>query len=361
LNSGETFREGAERHDAGRARDDRSLVRLRVRPGATYVSSGRTVLATDEDGAVLPRLDRGLFIDETRLVSRYRHLVDGVPPRLVSASNVAQRSWLGYFIAPAPGGEAEKERDHISDGAQEALELRLSRYAGNGLHEDIDLTNFARWPVRVRLAIEVESDFADQAESGGDRLQTGRQTSTWTAGRKEWTLTTRYQAEHRYRHQGRAGLATIRRGVTLRFFSATSPPRRNGRRISFVVALAPQQSWHCCIDIVPHIEDRKLRPAYGCQSFIAPDNELERRTQIFLQEATQFSSPGSDTLTSVAVGALEQGKRDLASLRLFDLDVGDHAWTVAAGLPLYVALLGRDTLTAAGEAAPGARSHMRGT
>ena len=53
----------------------------------------------------------------------------------------------------------------------------------------------------------------------------------------------------------------------------------------------------------------------------------------------------------VVVGALEQAKRDLASLRLFDLDTGDRAWTVAAGLPLYVALFGRDTLTASWEAA----------
>jgi glycogen debranching enzyme len=115
------------------------------------------------------------------------------------------------------------------------------------------------------------------------------------------------------------------------------------------------------VDVIPRIEDLELQPAYRCRSFVAPDNELERRTEIFLSEATTFSSPDSATLSHVVVGALEQGKRDLAALRLFDLDRGDHAWTTAAGLPLYVALFGRDTLTTAWEAAPVSLDLMRGT
>jgi glycogen debranching enzyme len=319
------------------------------------------VLATDEDGVVAPKLDRGLFVEETRVLSRYRHLIDGAAPQLVAASNVAQRSWLGYFIAAAPGGEPDDGRDPISAAAQETVELRLSRYVGGGLHEDIDVSNFARRPVAVRLALEVESDFADPAETGGRRQQRGQAATTWTARDGGWELETRYEAQHRYSHQGRGGQATVRRGVTVRFSNASSPPRRRGRRVTFRVALQPHETWHCCVDVIPRIEDRKLAPAYGCRSFSAPDNERERRTQVFLAEATRFSTPDSGTLSAVVGGALEQGKRDLAALRLFDLDVDDYAWTVAAGLPLYVALFGRDTLTAAWEAAPVSLSLMRGT
>jgi glycogen debranching enzyme len=50
-------------------------------------------------------------------------------------------------------------------------------------------------------------------------------------------------------------------------------------------------------------------------------------------------------MTADVIATLEQARVDLASLRLFDLDHGPRAWTVAAGLPLYVALFGRDTLT----------------
>ncbi|CAN7421708.1 amylo-alpha-1,6-glucosidase [Brevundimonas sp. LjRoot202] len=339
----------------------RSLIRLRPRAGTTYVSSDRTVLATRDDGVLVPELDRGLFVDETRLLSRWRWLIEGAPPQSVSASNVAQHSWLGYFIAPAPGGHAERERDPISGAAQEAVELRLSRYVGGGMHEDVDLTNFARWPIRLTLALELESDFADQAETGGDRRQKGRKTSVWSEGEGAWDLTTTYEATHRYDHQGETGTARIRRGLTVRFAHATTPPRRRRNRISFDVSLAPGEAWHCCVDLIPEIESRRLAPRYGCRSFEAPDNPYERRTAIFLDEATRFSSRESGTLAPVVIGALEQGKHDLAALRLFDLDVGERAWTPAAGLPLYVALFGRDTLTAAWEAAPVSTDLMRGT
>src|SRR5439155_14517601 len=104
-----------------------------------------------------------------------------------------------------------------------------------------------------------------------------------------------------------------------------------------------------------------LPPRYRCRSFSPQDTTYDRRTRAFLREATGFDSAESNTLAPVVVGALEQGKRDLAALRLFDLDCGEHAWTVAAGLPLYLALFGRATLTAAWEAAPVTSDIMRGT
>lgn len=340
---------------------ERSLIRLRPRAGTAYVSSDRTVLATREDGVLWPEPERGLFVDETRLLCRYGWLIDGQAPLAVSASNVAQRSWLGYFIVQAPAGPAVKERDPASSAAQQALELRLSRYVGGGMHEDVDLTNFALWPTRFTLALELDSDFADQTETGGERRQHGRRASTWKAGEGEWTLTTTYQARHRYDHQGERGVARIRRALALRFHEASSAPRRKGKRVLFDVSLQPGESWHCCVDLIPEIDGRALPPRFRCRSFEAPDNPFARRTARFLEEATRFSSAESDTLAPVVVGALEQGKHDLAALRLFDLDAGEHAWTLAAGLPLYVSLFGRDTLTAAWEAAPVSTDLMRGT
>jgi glycogen debranching enzyme len=337
--------------------EDLALVRLRSRLGTTYVSSGRTVLATGHNGTIGDAPDQGLFVCETRLLSRHQYLIDGVEPFAVSASNVAQRSWLGYFIASgAAAGPIP-----IQDVAQQAVELRLSRYAGEGLHEDVDLTNFTQRPIRLTLALELESDFADPIELGRERQQSGTRSVAWLSGEASSELRTVYEAQHRYNHQGEAGTAQIRRGLTVRFSDATTPPRREGGKILWTVDLAAQGRWHCCVDYMPVIEGRELPPLYLCRSFERPDNDYERKTQIFLGEATAFSSGESGTLASVVVGALEQGKRDLAALRLFDLDSGDRAWTLAAGLPFYVALFGRDSLTAAWEAAPVSTSLMRGT
>ncbi len=48
--------------------------------------------------------------------------------------------------------------------------------------------------------------------------------------------------------------------------------------------------------------------------------------------------------------ALLQATHDLAALRLPDLDQGNRSWVTAAGLPIYIALFGRDTLTAGWQA-----------
>ena len=62
----------------------------------------------------------------------------------------------------------------------------------------------------------------------------------------------------------------------------------------------------------------------------------------------------------MVVGALEQARRDLAALRLYDLDKDEHAWVMAAGLPIYVAVYGRDILTAAWQASLVSTDMMRG-
>jgi glycogen debranching enzyme len=344
--------------EAGTAIANLPLVELRPRAGTNYLSSGATVLATREDGVLFGAPDHGLFVQETRLLSRYRWLIDGAEPHAVSASNVEQRSWLGYFIVAGRRDEAAKAT--ISEAAQQAVELRLSRYVGGGVHEDVDLTNFTRQAVALTLELELASDFADQAETDSERRQRGRVTSVWAPGDGQWELRTSYEAEHRYAHQGETGLARIRRGLVVRFHNADGPPRRAGERIRFEVSLPPRGVWHCCVDLEPVIEDRVLAPHFRCRSFGPQPNEYDRKSRIFLQESTRFASRESDTLAGAVVGALEQGRRDLAALRLFGFDCGERAWTVAAGLPLYVALFGRDTLTAAWEAAPVTTGLMQG-
>jgi glycogen debranching enzyme len=338
---------------------DRSLIRLQVRPETIYVSKGRTVLATGRDGFLDDGPDQGLFVHQTRLLSRYRYLIDGRAPYPVSVSNVAQRSWLGYYIAPAktPGSRDPT----ISEVAQEAIELRLSRYVGEGMHEDVDLTNFTQEEVRLTLELDLDADFADQDETRGKATPNGRKTRSWTEGAESAALAFDYQAQHLFDHQGEHGTAAIRRALKIRFSNATTPPRHADQRIVFDVSLAPHGCWHCCIDFIPAIEKRELHPTYRCRSFSPQDNEYDRRTRIFFAQATRFSGPESGTLANVVTGALEQSKRDLDALRLYDLDASDRAWTTAAGLPVYVALFGRDTLTTAWEAAPVAVDLMRGT
>src|SRR6266545_3200988 len=143
---------------------DGSLVRLQPRDDTLYVSQARSVLATDRDGFIRDGAEHGLFVHETRLLSRYRYLIDGTPPQPVALSNVEQHTWLGYYIQLAPGidpGAPDRGSGQVQEATQQTLELRLSRYVAGGVHEDVDLTNFTQYPTTFTLQLEVDADFAD--------------------------------------------------------------------------------------------------------------------------------------------------------------------------------------------------------
>lgn len=320
------------------------LIRLRPWADTLYVSQGRTVLATDRDGFFDDGAQRGLFVHETRLVSRWRWLVDGRRWTPVALSNVDQGSWMGYYVVLPPGadpGERDQGSGHMKAESEQTLELRLTRSVEEGLREEVDLTNFSQKATRFTLAVEVGADFADLAETfaGEERQQRGELRRSWHDEGNTGELALDYRAAH--------GDARIDRGLVIRIESAGSPPEWEEQgRISFRVELAPGGTWHASLSFLPRISD--VEPS-------------RRRDGLFLQEAASFSTPESGTLAPVVIGSLMQARRDLAALRLPDLDEGERSWTMAAGLPLYIALYGRDVLTASWQAAMLGPEMMDGT
>jgi hypothetical protein len=163
-------------------RRDDSLVRIRPRPDVRVVSQGRTVLITDPDGFFDGGAERGLFVHQTRMLSRYRWLIEGERPQPVALSSVAQHSWLGYYACLPPGrtpGPPDQGSRHLEEASGHTLELRLSRHVGGGLHEDVSLTNFSQHPTSFVLELELAADFADQEETRGERRQRGRLQQSW--------------------------------------------------------------------------------------------------------------------------------------------------------------------------------------
>src|SRR5438105_266314 len=189
------------------------LVRLRPRADTLYASQSRTVLATDRDGFVRDGADHGLFVRQTRLLSLYRYLVNGEPPRPVALSNVEQHTWLGYYIALPPGVKEERDpgSGQMETISEQTLELRLSRYIGDGLHEDIDLTNFTQQRTAFTLTLEVDADFADIDETKGDRQQTGETKREWREADGAHELHFDYAVEHTYNNQ--EGTGTMAAGL----------------------------------------------------------------------------------------------------------------------------------------------------
>jgi glycogen debranching enzyme len=313
------------------------LVRIRPRPHAVHIGRGRSVLATSNDGLIAGDPDHGLFVHETRLLSRWRYLIDDQQPSPNASSALQQNEWSGYFVMAAPGVTPPPPDDgsgQVPAESRNTLELRITRVLDEGLHEDVDLTSYAMEPATFVFALDVDADFADSAETRHRRVK-GECHSRWDARSRR--LTFDYTARH---HS-----ATLRRSVEMTVDRASTAPRYADGRLSFEINLAPHERWHACLLVTPVIDDDHLRPPADCFGTHANEPAHEEAVRIFLEESTRFETPESVTMTADVFATIEQARTDLASLRLFDLDQGPNAWTVAAGLPLYIALFGRDTLT----------------
>ncbi|HLG99386.1 MAG TPA: glycogen debranching N-terminal domain-containing protein [Bryobacteraceae bacterium] len=335
-----------------RAQSTEQLIQLRPRTGQHYISLSHSVFITGSDGFIREDREEGLLIYQTRTLSRYRWLIDGKPPRPVALSPIQENNWLGYYISPAPGEENDSEQ---------TVELRLSRCAGHGLHEEADLTNYTQKTVHFTLELEVDADFVDQSEMGsGKNSAHGSIARDWRQSDGRWELFFDFHAEHAFEHQGESGVARVHQSIALRVEHSDSDASYQNGRILFAVELRPHASWHACIDAIPTIGDKILQPLYRCRAFANGPSQLEyERDKFLIEDAARFSSIGTDSLAASTTRTITRASRDLAALRMYDLS-SDGGWVVAAGMPKYLALFGRDALSASWQASLLSTAMLRG-
>ncbi len=330
----------------------REMVRIRPRAEEHYVSQSRSVLVTGTNGFCNGGKE-GLRIYQTRSLSRYRYLVDGQEPRPVTLSAVRESDWLGYYIVAPPGKDAKPTK--------QTVELRLSRFLGHGFHEEIDFTNYTGESVSFVLHLEADADFVDQNEAGEEkRRAVGECAREWRQRDGKWELFFDFHAGHAYNHQGESGVASFHQSIAVRVEHSPEPPAFADGRISFAVRLEPRGTWHACINVVPWVGEKVLEPLYGCRAFRSGLNPFERKRETLLEvEFSRWNTPDSQTLSGTVMRTIARARRDLASLRLHDLDL-DHGWLPAAGIPEYLAIYGRDCLTTAWQTSLLGSSMLRG-
>ena len=333
---------------------DPSLIELQPRSDACYISRSRTILITDREGWVGSYSDQGLWIYQSRVLSRLLWTIHGKQPQLSAFSPINQSSSLGYYIAAPRNWEETETKDAAA--AQQSIELLVRRTVNPGLREQISLTNYTRINTVVDLALELAADFASPSDSASGGKVPGEIRQKWQrCARGQWELKFDYRAEHRYSHQGDRGVAHIHRGMSLRFKSDVTPKYRDGK-ISFRVKLAPRQSWRCTFQFSGQLEGRELNE-------VQPSAVVDRQ-ETGAEAATRITSPSSPKFPALVFSTLERSRSDLASLRLFDLDSRDpegSTWIPAAGLPTYVGLFGRDCLASSWQAALLSTAMMRGS
>lgn len=335
-----------------------SLIRLRPRHDVIHVSRGRTALGMDLDGTIAPEKARqGLFVYQTRMLSKYRWTIEGKQPRVSVQSAVEQHSWLGYYYDAPPNCRETPSGE--CNPLQQTIELRVARVVGEGLHEDVELTNHTQVATSITLALEVDADFVSRKEIKEERKQKGKLEKRWENRSGEYVWDFQYSVVHHYDQQGNVGEARMQRGITLHLHCDTEPSHTD-TSISFQVALQPHQTWRACLKWQAQVDGNLLPIEPECNALLCSHGEYCVKQRSFLSEASLVCTPAASDLTPAVQRVVDRARLDLAALRLFDLDEGDHNWKLAAGIPTYLALFGRDMLAAAWEASMLSNDMMRG-
>src|SRR6266850_720171 len=121
---------------------------VRILDGNEFVVSDR-----QGDLEATPTENHGLFLDDTRFLSRWVLTVNGLRPKLLSVDDVAYFK-VQFFAAVATG--TVYVDSHLSVVRQRAV--------GRGFSEDITLTNHSRKRMELEVRLEAAADFADLFE-----------------------------------------------------------------------------------------------------------------------------------------------------------------------------------------------------
>ena len=297
------------------------VFRVQVGPPQIAIHQGHTVLVTEPDGQISWPSPRGLYFRDTRVISTWAIYANGEPWELLSGGAIA------YHVARI---FLTNRAIRTEDGpiAARTLGLIIGRHVDGGLHEDIDITNNSRIPVRFNLEIATRADFADIFEVTSNQIvRRGRISTTWQNRRQTLRIA--------YRNKD------FSRQVIVRCDAGDGEPAvfANGR-LSFNVMLQPGRAWHRCL-IYDLLDGASRTPAPrqcahdGATSAFADEMEKWRRTVLKIQ-----------TSNEEFYRCYNQGVQDMAALRLPLKGTNHMVFVPAAGLPWFVALFGRDSLIA---------------
>ena len=154
-----------------------------VGPPTVTINRDDRVVVCQPGGRIDPAEQEGFFARDTRFISGYDFFLNGSRPMLLNSSAVEFFSSRFEYTNPELIDE---------DGVipRETVSLRLDRTVSGGVHEDYDLINYSRRPIRVTLEIQITSDFADVFDVRRRRLvRRGEITTQWSAARRSLRTT----------------------------------------------------------------------------------------------------------------------------------------------------------------------------
>lgn len=272
---------------------------------------GSSFCVCGPQGNITPSAAMGLFVKDTRILSGWSLQIQG--ELLEPMATRMLEPYEGVFVS---------RRVPEPDESSTSLLVVQRRAVGDGMHVDISVRNLGAEPVSCVVELRTAADFADLFDVKAGRIGN-----------------TRIRAEVRdgALHFEKVGTDGSRRGVQI---SGTGSPFVLPGQFFWSLDLKPREEWNACVVVSPQINDEILTPRHSCSADGAASLPAQAMT-LWRQNRLLVTTPSPDFAQT-----MERSLEDLASLRVYDPAHPGRA-VVAAGVPWFMTLFGRDSLLSA--------------
>lgn len=290
------------------------------------ILDGNKFVVSNREGDIeaTPTDNHGLFLNDTRFLSRWVLTVNGMRPKLLSVDDTAYFA-AQHFLALATG----------TVYVDSHLTVVRRRFVNGGFKEELVVANHDQEPVDLEIRIEADADFADLFEVK-DKLN--KKGELYRRADADGTLTLGYRRD-RYCRETQV--------------LSSQPAQVGDGGLRFQVRLEPQAEWRTSLDVraVTDPGQADLDDPSRLEEASLPETDDESARAMagdlrdWLKDAPRLSCSWE---------SLEHTYRrsliDLAALR-FRSGIFPGALP-AAGLPWFMTVFGRDSLLTSFQALP---------
>ncbi len=286
---------------------------------------GNTFLMTDLWGEISGQAIHGLFHQGLRFLSRYEILINGEGTFLLTSRAVGHTTAVYYL-------------SNIVDGLPEAcIHLILRRSVDRGLRDHLILRNYCPEALGFKLDINLDADFEDMYKVKAYLWQEKLRPQSPSRARRDTS-----------REDRRLSWACLpwqdgpKCDATIRF---DRPFDLTPQGVSFPLDLKAWEEWETTMVLEARVEGRG--EPWGGQPARTEGSRRGRE-----QSISKLSPPTLRTDGDLLRHAYEVAIQDLDSLQQAALDASGDPHLLAAGIPWFIYLFGRDSLIASYQALP---------